>query len=211
MPRDIAKQGKNYVLYTDGCIRVDNVRLSHPHLDKPWKKEGDAGEPAYSASFLCPKSTHEEFKEVMKTIFADVEKEKKIKVKAAYRCLRDGDNEDMPGCGKPETAGMFLLVSREKSPPSLRDRDRANVPPDRATKVFYGGCYVNVLIRVWGQDNKYGQRLNANLLAVQFVKDGEPFGTGRITEDDVDDVFDEVGPAESRAPSRRIADDDDDL
>jgi hypothetical protein len=33
---------------------------------------------------------------------------------------------------------------------------------------------------VWAQDNQYGKRINAALRAVQFVKDGAPFGEGNI-------------------------------
>jgi len=33
---------------------------------------------------------------------------------------------------------------------------------------------------VWAQDNQYGKRINAKLRAVQFYKDGAPFGEGRI-------------------------------
>lgn len=211
MAREVQKKGRNYVLYTDGCIRVDNVILSHPHLDKPYAGSDGKGDPAYGASFLMPKDTHEEVKEVFKTIFAELEAKEKIKVKGANRCLRDGDGEG-PGCGKPETAGRFLLAAREKNAPILRDQAKMSVEPARATRVFYGGCIVNALVRPWAQNNKYGQRINANLLAVQFVKDGTPFGTGRITDDDADDIFDEVEDDAPRGKaSSRVADDDDDL
>jgi len=40
----------------------------------------------------------------------------------------------------------------------------------------YAGCYVNMSIRLWAQDNQFGKRVNAQLRAVQFVKDGEAFG-----------------------------------
>jgi hypothetical protein len=37
---------------------------------------------------------------------------------------------------------------------------------------------------LWTQNNSYGKRVNANLLGVQFYKDGEPFAAGEIAGDD---------------------------
>jgi tripartite-type tricarboxylate transporter receptor subunit TctC len=39
----------------------------------------------------------------------------------------------------------------------------------------FAGCYVNATIRLWAQDNQYGKRINAQLRAVQYVKDGAAF------------------------------------
>ena len=58
--------------------------------------------------------------------------------------------------------------------------------------MIYAGCWVNILIRPWWQNSaKWGKRVNAGLTAVQFVRDDEPFGQGRITSEDVDETFDE--------------------
>jgi hypothetical protein len=57
-----------------------------------------------------------------------------------------------------------LVIDRDKTP--LAESD--NRP--------YSGCYVNCIIELWAQNNAYGKRINANLLAVQFYKDGQPFG-----------------------------------
>jgi hypothetical protein len=46
--------------------------------------------------------------------------------------------------------------------------------------IVYAGCYVNATIRLWGQDNQYGKRINAQLRAIQFVKKGDAFGDGDI-------------------------------
>jgi hypothetical protein len=47
---------------------------------------------------------------------------------------------------------------------------------------------VNAVIRIWFQDNEHGQRINASLEAVQFLRKGEAFGATQI---DVDDAFDD--------------------
>jgi len=56
---------------------------------------------------------------------------------------------------------------------------------------IYAGCYVNAIVVLWAQNNNYGKRINANLLGVQFVADGSPFGDGG-TSAGVDD-FDAFG------------------
>ena len=50
--------------------------------------------------------------------------------------------------------------------------------------VIYPGCYVNVSIDFWAQDNSYGKRINAQLRGVQFVKDGERLGGSVAAADD---------------------------
>ncbi len=53
-------------------------------------------------------------------------------------------------------------------------------------KAPYGGCYVNVQLDIWAQDNKdFGKRINAKFLGVQFFKDGLAFSGGA--------AFDEAG------------------
>ena len=65
--------------------------------------------------------------------------------------------------------------------------------------IIYGGCYVNASISFWGQNNKWGKRVNANLYGIQFSKDGEPFGLGPV---DVSEDFDDIS---------NIAEEDDDI
>ena len=64
-----------------------------------------------------------------------------------------------------------------------------SVPLTEDDNKLYPGCYVNVVITLWAQNNKFGKRINANLLAVQFVKDGNPFGEARV---DVGSIFDDI-------------------
>ena len=53
------------------------------------------------------------------------------------------------------------------------------------------------MFKVWKQDNNYGQRINANLLAVQFIKEGERFGGSKgASKEDLDEGFDELEVAE---------------
>jgi hypothetical protein len=94
--------------------------------------------------------------------------------------------------GKPKTydgyEGMFVISSANTTRPTVVDRDRT--PLTEADGKPYSGAYVNGSITLWVQDNKYGQRINANLRAVQFVKDGEAFGVRPADAEEEFDVLD---------------------
>jgi hypothetical protein len=72
---------------------------------------------------------------------------------------------------------MFINARSDKRP-GVVNRDMTPLTKDDNKP--YAGCYVNATVRIWGQDNQYGKRINAALRAVQFVKDGKPFGEGNI-------------------------------
>lgn len=191
--RTIVKRVKNGVLFSDDSIRIDNVRLSYPHLAEPQENTNDAGKvtKSYGVVSLAPKATHREIKDLIVAQINGVLAEKKIKVAADRKFIKDGD-----AMAKEECEGMWVINARESKRPSLRGRFKdpatgkpKRLTPEEAASIFYGGCYGSVLIRPWVQDNDYGKRINANLLAVQFQKDGPAFGEGRISDDDIDDRF----------------------
>jgi hypothetical protein len=190
--RTIVERVENAVLYSDGCIRVDNVRLSYPHLDKPWAKEGDVNDdgspkiPKYSLKGLAPKETHEAMMRMQVRIINEMCADLKYgKLGADRKYIRNGD--DLSG---EENEGNWVISISENAnkPPVLRSASNKKVEREDASEVFYPGCYVDIFFRPWGQDNKYGKRINANLIAVKFRADGERFGEGPI---DDEGVFDE--------------------
>jgi hypothetical protein len=195
--RRVIRTGKNITLFSDDSIVIKNVRASYPHLDKPTTfrdPSGKEGRATYNIKVLIPKTPdYEECIDLLNKRINRVKRETQIdRLPKNMRCLRDGDDTE-----KPEDAGMWTLSANEVQPPALRDRMRQLIPNADANKLFYGGCYVSVMIRMWGQKNGYGQRVNANLLAVQFVRDDEAFGRGRISQADVDDSFDDLGDDDS--------------
>ena len=55
---------------------------------------------------------------------------------------------------------------------------------------------VNAIIEIWPQDNQFGKRVNASLLGVQFVKDGERLaGGGVAAADDFEAISGAADPA----------------
>ncbi len=187
-----------YKLYDDGTILIINVRLSYPHVGTKGKftdeETGKVSE-RWGVKGLMPKTSHRAAKEVLSGMINDLitanktafKTGEKVMLPADRKFLTDGDKGN-----KTENEGMFVFsCSDGKNKPSARDRKGSPLTVEEADSLFYGGCYGNVLIRPWFQNHKkYGKRVNANFCAVQFYKDGEPFGEGRLSEDDLDDTFD---------------------
>lgn len=206
---EVKKRVSNAVLYTNGMIRIDNVRVSFPHLDKPYVGERDDGSSKafFGIVGMLPKKTHVAAKDlIVEAINALLAAQPdNPKVSADKKFIRNGDDSD-----REEYAGHWTVSARESRRPAVRNQ-RGELILDEAkiADMIYGGCYCNILIRPWYQDGQkvgkgYGKRVNAGLVGVQFVRDGEPFGEARI--DDTDAWEDVSGQGDAFDD-----DDDDDL
>jgi hypothetical protein len=155
-------------------ITLTEVRLSFPHLWKPHAMEAGQEE-KYSATAIFDNTKHAALLDRIDALIDRLaldEFKKKINFK---RCLRDGnDKSDLDGYGD----GTSFLTASNKARPGVVDR-RLN-PLAESDNVLYAGCYVNMVVRLWVQNNQWGKRVNAQLMAVQFVKDGDSFGAGPI-------------------------------
>jgi hypothetical protein len=196
--REVVKKVKNAILYSDGTIRIDNVRASYPHTGEPYSKNGEKGK--FGIVAMLPKSTHVEAKDLVKSVMDKLLADNDAKVAADKKFLRNGDDS-----GNESYEGHWTISASESRRPSVRDRDGSLLTPEEAEEKIYGGCWVNVLIRPWYQDGVkvgkgFGKRVNSGLVGVQFVRDDEPFGEGRI---DDEGVWDDEGEGSSS--------DDDDL
>jgi len=154
-------------------VTLSNVRLSYPNLFKAVAFQKDQ-EPKFSAVFLLNKKADakqiESFKAAMKAVAEEKWGVGKVP-KAVKLCLRDGsEKEDTDGYGADV---MFFSAASNKRIPVV---NRDLTPLDESSGKPYAGCYVNVVVRLWAQDNDFGKRVNAQLRTVQFVKDGEAFG-----------------------------------
>jgi len=186
--REVVAKVANAVLYSDGLIRLDNARLSYPHLDKAWAGDEDQT-PKFGAVALLDKTTHKAAKDLCVRRINEILKENKVeKLGADKKFIKDGDLTD-----KDEAQGMWVVSARESRRPACRGADGVTLATDEITDVLYAGCYVSILIRPWWQDHKkFGKRVNAGLSAVRFMRDGEPFGEGRIGDEDLDDIYDDM-------------------
>jgi hypothetical protein len=165
-------------------VTIKNGRLSFPSLFKKSEFNGVAGK--YEATILFPKSDKETYDKIMKLIEDCKTANKLGKVPSDKLFIKDGDEIEYDGY-----AGMWAVKGSNNKRPTVVDRDKS--PLTEEDEKLYAGCYVNAILEPWGQNNQFGKRVNANILGVQFVKDGEPFGDGgtKVSDDDFEDFEDE--------------------
>ena len=158
-------------------IKLQNVRLSFPSLFRKAQFQGE--ETKYEATFMLHKEQHADtIKEIKNAIDAAIKENLKgAKLPADKICLKDGDES-----GRDEYEGHYTIKAANSKRPKVIDRDNSPLTEDDGKP--YSGCYVNAVIELWAQNNGYGKRINANLLGVQFAKDGEPFASGEVASDD---------------------------
>lgn len=165
-------------------VKLTNVRVSFPSLFRKAQFNGE--ETKYEATFLLNKEEHA-------ATIAEIEKHIQDKIKNDLKgakigpdkiCLKDGDEIDYDGY-----AGHMSIKASNNKRPKVIDRDKSPLTED--DDKLYAGCYVNAVIELWTQNNSWGKRINANLLGVQFAKDGEPFAAGETASDDDFPDFDD--------------------
>jgi len=216
------KHVENATLYQDQdgnpYIRIDAVRASYPYLGTPSEDENDNGDKTkkWRIVGMLPKKTHGEAKELVVEIIQRLMKEAGASVPKDRWFIKNGDDSD-----DENMHGHWLIAASDgKYRPKCRDENGQVI--DDITEIddtFYGGCWVNLLIRPWYFDGKsrnskkpLPKRLCAGINSVVFVKDDKPFGAGRVDDDDVwgtgdSGAFDDD---DDRPRNRRRRDDDDD-
>lgn len=207
---------KGGVVYKDFFMRLDDVRVSFPHLDKPYKGKDDAKDKkgSYGIVAMLEKKRHAELIDAVKDQIAGIIKLNEAgKITADRRFFRDGDEGD-----RAEYEKHWTVSAREYNRPSVRTADGTLLDPrdndddlELIKELVYGGCYCDVLIRIWYQDGVkvgkgYGKRVNAGLVGVKFRRDGESFGEGRIDDSDAWGEDDDAPPARRKNP---VEDEDD--
>lgn len=90
-------------------------------------------------------------------------------------CLHSG-NISKPG--QDGYKDNFYVSASSKKRFTIVDCDRR--PLTEADGRPYSGCFANAIIQVWAQNNSYGKRINAQIAGVQFTRNGDSFGGGRV-------------------------------
>ena len=177
---------------TKGFTMLPRVRISYPHLTERSTYQGQVGK--FDGTFLLDKERDADLIAEIKGDMATLLKTelKRSKLPADKLCMRDGDET-----GKPEYEGHMILKASTDQTPLIVDRYTAKPVAEGENGGIYGGCHVNAKIRLWAQNNGYGQRINANLVAVQFADDGEAFSGSHVAQDDAMDGFAPAADADS--------------
>lgn len=209
------------ILYSDGTIFIEWVRLSYPNLAKPKAFQSDddddddsgkQSKATYSVTGMLGKKTHANAIELIEGVIAKMLKTNKVKkLKAEKLFLRDGDDSE-----NEEYEGFMTVSTREINRPPLRNVDGKKL--DLSTKkgqamaaaLFVGGHWGAILIRPWFMNNKWGKRVNAGISSAQFLMKDETFGEGRLSEEDMDDTFRSHGDPDDDDDGGYDDDDDDD-
>ena len=185
-----------------GTIVLNKVRLSFPDLFKVGTPPaGSTSEPKFGGQFIFAKDSEAFARAQAEVIKVATEKWGKNAVAIISElpkdklCLRKGNgNLDKAGEVRNGYADMSYITARNKVRPIVVDRDKT--PLIEADGKPYGGCYVNVSVDVYAMDKPgMGKSVNATLLAVQFVEDGESFGGSKGTADVFDSMDDGEGSA----------------
>lgn len=163
-------------------VIIKNVRLAFPNIWTP--QSINDGEPSFGANFIVvPESDNVKLlAAAVKKVAADKWKDKADGVLAKLKqegrvCYHTSPMTNSSGEVYSGFEGMHWVRSSNKSRPMIVDRN-PSVPLTQADGRPYGGCFVNAKIDLWAQDNKYGKRINASLLVIQYVAPGEAFSGG---------------------------------
>lgn len=184
-------------------VALSSVRGAFLHLFQP-QESNLGGEPKYNGTFIVePGSANakilakaveqvakEKWGEKASGILAQLRKGDKV-------CYREEPKVNQSGDVYDGFEDAHWVSAGDKVRPTVVDRDKS--PLTQADGKPYSGCYVNVILDVWAQDNAFGKRVNASLKGVQFVKDGDAFGGGAPASADEFDVVE--------APDEELADD----
>lgn len=170
-------------------LMINEVRLSFPTLWEPKGFEG--GKPAYSVSGILSKD-HPDIQKIhdaidaagqakWKTKWADM---KELLIKQDKLPIHDGLNKaHLDGY-----EGNFYISARSYNRPRVVDQQRNPLTEEDGKP--YAGCWANLAVEFYAQDNAYGKRINCNLRGVQFVRDGDSFGGSVAMNDEEFELLD---------------------
>lgn len=181
-------------------LTTNVFRVSFPHLFKPHAPPNSKNDPKYSIDMLFSdpndvKNIREACAKIMTQKFgADQKKWPKLK----YNVIKNGDEKD----GINGYAGHLYVTARSGDKPAVVDREKQEVLDQRK---FYGGCYARAQISLFWYDTNGNKGIGVGLNAVQFVKDGESFGGGRVN---VDKAFGDEIPDDGADDPSNYSDDE---
>lgn len=200
----------------DTVIFLSNVRLSFPHITEPQKTkntETGAERISYNADFIMPEN-HPDFIRFMQRYYSLAQEKWKehantviqmIQADRKSRCFGSGAEKVNKKTFQPYDgyAGNVFITAGRDNPPQIIQADGSPIDPantmayQQVTRKMYGGCRVNVALKPWLQQNKHGNGVRCDLVAIQFAGDDTPFGEGAI---DASSMFGAAAAPASPAP-----------
>jgi len=159
-------------------VHLENVRLSYPAIFTPKPDQNPTKPAKYEASFILDKKVNAADIAAVRVAIETTKKHEKLKGKKPTKvCLRDGADTDARAEAEGYGPDVMSISSRNDKRPAVVNRDLTPLTAEDGKP--YAGCYVNATIEVYPYIHKEsGPGIAASLRAIQFYKDGEPFGGG---------------------------------
>ena len=175
----------NYTLW------IKEARLSFPALVQPKPIQG--GPPKYNANFILTEGSPEwaEAMQIVGQLATDKWRDKAqqvlnmIKNDKRARCYGIGMEKVNATTGEVyegfKDPGVVWISGSSDSQPQLMGSNAQALPPTaNANELFVGGNYVSAVLRFWAQENQHGRGIRAQLVGVQYLREGEHFGMEEI-------------------------------
>lgn len=133
-------------------------------------------------NMLIEQCAAEKWEKKAATILANIRSDPKAS------CFTDGARKDYEGYAghwaltahRNEDKGRPLVLDTDKSPIYMPSGELYQGKAGR----IYSGCYVNLHVEFWAQDNTNGKAIRATLLGIQRFKDGDAFSGGTAPTED---------------------------
>lgn len=177
-------------------VYLSDVRLSFPALAEPQRnKQYPDKPPSYNADFIMETNhpgfqqfwqrymalAQDKWKEQSQVVLGMIANDRKL------RCYGEGKEKInqktlQPWAGYVGFAFISANKYADKGMPQMIRPDGTAVDPTNlmeyqaVARKMYGGCRVNAAVKPWLQQNSHGRGVRCDLIAVQFLRDDEPFG-----------------------------------
>ena len=189
-PADRAAEAKRAALQKSNRLTIKDVRIAYAQGIFTAKAAKPGDKERYGAAFIFSAS-HPAVKEIAAAVVRAAKARWGDKSDEMLKQLKAGDRLPVHnGDAKASSAGYagnLYLNAGNVIRPLVLDANKS--PLTAGDGRPYSGCFVNLMVEVWAQDNQHGKRINASLLGVQFVRDGERLAGGSTaTADDFEAI-----------------------
>lgn len=183
-----------------GQMRLENVRFTFVQSLFDAKQVNNQGEAKFSCTGLLPRD-HPQLAAISAAVQAVAIAKWGAKATEVLTALKAGDRLPLhDGDAKNQYqgyAGNYFINASNKMRPLVIGPARENLTA--ADGKPYSGSYGNMIVQFWAQDNQYGKRINASLLGVQFIRDGERLAGGGVAAADDFEAIPQAGVEAAQA------------
>lgn len=183
-------------------VKLSGVRFNYCRLYEPSSFDGDPDKAKYSCTLLIEKGSKtqklvdEKINEVAIEKWGEDKGPKLLKKLRSDDkvCLRVGDEKlNRDGEVVDGFADHLYINASNAQKPIVLNANKEEVTAENQSTGPKSGDYGSAVIRLWAQDNQWGQRINAQLDYVLLARRGDSLGGGSLLSADqaADQWFDD--------------------